>query len=315
MSRVLLTADDAGASAEVNDRIEEACDRGFVNSVSFLTNTEAFPDAVTRFAARGELRRSVHLNVVEGRPLALTAASPLVDGDGYFKYQAANLLIAHLRASSTVRSAIERDIQTEWKAQIERFLTEFGAKQPLNIDSHQHVHVAPFALGPLVSAVRELKVRVNELRLPRETVLPRVTAHTLRRGYLSMNVLKYLLLRRQSARGLSRLAAGCDDIFVDRDPVRRFTTSFSGVLCTGFMTADTCKRFAAKAPYLGSSAGFSEILVHPGGGQSPTDAWRHTRALDAFYRSPWRSIEMETACDPMWADVLGQPRDSTSTME
>ena len=88
MSRVLLTADDAGASTEVNERIEEACDRGFVNSVSFLTNTEAFSDAVSRFSARGEVRRSVHLNVVEGRPLALTSASPLVDDDGHFKFQA-----------------------------------------------------------------------------------------------------------------------------------------------------------------------------------------------------------------------------------
>ena len=54
MTRVLLTADDAGA----------------------------------RFAARGEVRSSVHLNVVEGRPLALTSASPLVDDDGHFKFQA-----------------------------------------------------------------------------------------------------------------------------------------------------------------------------------------------------------------------------------
>ena len=315
MSRVLLTADDAGASAEVNDRIEEACDRGFVNSVSFLTNTEAFPDAVARFAARGEVRRSVHLNVVEGRPLALTTASPLVDGDGYFKYQAANLLVAHLLAGGALRAAIERDIKTEWKAQILRFLDEFGDKQPLNIDSHQHVHVAPFALGPLVAAVRDLKLRVNELRLPKETILPSISSHTLRRGYLSMNLLKYLLLSRQSSKGLSRFASGHDDIFIHRDPDRRFSSNFSGVLCTGFMTANACRRFASKAPKMGNEARYSEILVHPGGGQGMTDAWRRTPALASFYLSTWRSTELETACDPMWADVLGQARDSTITIE
>ena len=313
--RIFLTADDAGASTEVNDRIEEACDRGFVNSVSFLTNTEAFSDAVSRFAHRGEVRRSVHLNVVEGRPLALTSASPLVDDDGYFKYQAANLLVAHRFASGEMRSEIEADIRTEWAAQISRFLDEFGDGQPLNIDSHQHVHVAPFALGPLVSAVRDLNVRVNELRLPRETVLPSLSAHTLRRGYLSLNLVKYLLLRRQSSKGLDLLTRGHDDIFVDRDPGRRFSTNFSGVLCTGYLTADACMRFAAKVPLMDGGAGYSEILVHPGGGVVPTDAWRHTPALDHFYRSPWRSIEMETACDPMWEGALGQPRDSTNTIE
>ena len=156
MSRVLLTADDAGASVEVNDRIEEGCERGFINSVSFLTNTEAFADAVQRFSPRGGVRRSVHLNVVEGRPLALTSSSPLVDDAGFFKYQAARLLIAHLLAGGALRSAIERDIRTEWKAQIARFLDEFGDKQPLNIDSHQHVHVAPFALGARVGIGWEL---------------------------------------------------------------------------------------------------------------------------------------------------------------
>lgn len=315
MSRVLLTADDAGASVEVNDRIEEACERGFINSVSFLTNTEAFADAVQRFSPRGEVRRSVHLNVVEGRPLALTSDSPLVDEDGYFKYQAARLLLAHRFASRSVRTTIEGDLRTEWAAQISRFLDAFGDDQPLNIDSHQHVHVAPFALDPLVSAVRDLKVRVNELRLPRETVLPRITAHTLRHGYLSLNLVKYLLLRRQSLEGFARLEKGHDDIFESQDSNRRFSTNFSGVLCTGHMTADACQRFAAKAPLRGSGAAYSEILVHPGGGQMPTDAWRHTPALDAFYRSAWRSVEMETACDPMWAAVLGQARDSTRTIE
>ena len=283
--------------------------------MSFLTNTEAFSDAVSRFAHRGEVRRSVHLNVVEGRPLALSSASPLVDDDGYFKYQAANLLVAHRFASGEMRSEIEADIRTEWAAQISRFLDEFGDGQPLNIDSHQHVHVAPFALGPLVAAVRDLKVRVNEIRMPRETVLPRITSHTLRHGYLSLNLAKYLLLRRQSSKGLARLENGHDDIFESQDPNRRFSTSFSGVLCTGHMTTDACQRFAAKAPLMVSEAGYSEIFVHPGGGQRPTDAWRHTPALDTFYRSAWRSAEMDTACDPMWAAVLGQPRDSTRTME
>ena len=102
-------------------------------------------------------------------------------------------------------------------------------------------------------------MRVNELRLPRETVLPRVTAHTLRRGYLSTNVLKYLLLRRQSDKGLSRLADGHDDVFSDSDYLQHFTTSFSGVLCTGYMTVDACQRFATKATRLGSDVGFSAL--------------------------------------------------------
>ena len=304
---LFLTADDAGASVEVNERIEAATQNGYVNSVSILANTEGFDDAVGRFAQRTDLRLSLHLNVVEGVPLTLDTSSPLVAASGNFKFQAAGLMRHYLLSSTRTRHRIKADIRMEWAAQMRKFREHFGSEDSLNIDSHQHVHVNSFAVESLIGALRDAKARAKSVRLPYESIMPRMTRSTLRNGYLSSNLLKFALLSVQSRTAKRRLLESHQDLLAENAVTRRMDNRFCGVLCTTRMTWDACERFLKKTPFDGDETQYAEVLLHPGGGRSCTPAWSAAPSLQSFYTSPWRDVEFGTACDSRWGTQAGWP--------
>lgn len=302
-----LTADDAGASIEVNERIEAATRDGYVNSVSVLTNTQGFDDAVARFAGRTDLRLSLHLNLVEGVPLALDNTSPLVAANGNFRFQAAGLLLHYLVSSRPARRRIQEDMRTEWTAQILKFSEQFGLVSSLNIDSHQHVHVFPFAVEPLSIALRAAGMKAKSVRLPDESPLPRMSRHTLRHGYLTLNLVKSVFLRRQSRNAKRRLLENHQDVMAESSITGHMENRFCGVLCTTRMTWDACDRFLRTVALNGDKNQYAEVLLHPGGGKSCTEAWLAAPPLQSFYTSHWREVEFQTACDPRWGAQSGWP--------
>ena len=82
---VYFCADDYGISDEYNRRIEECVDKGSLNKVSVLPNGR-IDGFVEKFSDKDVLL-TLHLNLVEGRPLSpLEDISLLVDENGCFKY-------------------------------------------------------------------------------------------------------------------------------------------------------------------------------------------------------------------------------------
>ncbi|MDO8310263.1 MAG: ChbG/HpnK family deacetylase [Actinomycetota bacterium] len=291
--RLYLTADDAGSSPEVNAAIARACTVGYVNSVSYLVNLPAFDEAVDLVGSIPHVRRSLHLNAVEGRPMALTRASPLVDDDGFFRHLGAGLLMRHATASRRIKAAMEENLAVEWSAQIRAFRAAFGNDTPLNVDSHLHVHHAPFALSALFRAADDVGVSINEMRIAREHPLPGISPHTLRYGYLSPNMAKWAFLSWASRRAERSLSAA--------SPRPRVPAAFCGVVTTLHMAEESCRRFLSRTDLDDDADSFVEILIHPGGGQCLTEAWRRSKALARANQSPWRAREAALAASPMWA--------------
>jgi chitin disaccharide deacetylase len=287
---MLFTADDAGASPQVNEAIRRACTEGRVNSVAYLVNLPWFADAVERMSGTGT-QRSLHVNLVEGRPLALAPDSPLVDADGFFARQSTGLLLAYYGADARLRARMAQDIRAEIAAQLDAYVAGFGSDEPIALDSHQHVHMFPFVLGEALSAATDLDLVISRLRWPVERMSWRNGLGLRGSTYLPANTVKVLALRAMAVRNRRALEE-------HRVPADTLTGAFCGVMHTGHMTAAVVRRFVAGSAARVESDRVAELLIHPGGGDELTDAWRRSPALRAFYTSPWRGRELALACDP-----------------
>ena len=119
--RLIVNADDFGASSGINGGIVEAVDAGVVTSASLMVNMPAARDAVAAAAARPRLSLGIHVNLTfEGGP-------PIVDFDD------------RAACGSAIRS------------QIETFTTMVG-RHPTHVDAHHNIHRDP-RLAPLFRSV------------------------------------------------------------------------------------------------------------------------------------------------------------------
>lgn len=155
--RLRVVADDFGYCACRDEGIER-CSRpeGLVTSISVL---------VTHGHVAGKekckhLRRGLHLNLTEGKPLSAPHTVPsLVDGQGMMKGKFG------LRADPPLAA----DVRRETEKQIHRFRELFGAL-PSHLDGHQHVHVLPSICGEVAAVMSEMNIQWT--RLPRQSVSP-----------------------------------------------------------------------------------------------------------------------------------------------
>lgn len=127
MTRTLIvTADDLGLHAGMNEGAIRAHRDGIVTACSVVANGTAFDDAIARLRDTPTLEAGVHLTLVEERPLTkilfpkkYTAFVPL--------YLARVISVA----------AIEREL----RAQIERVLAT--GLRVTHLNGHQHLHLLP----------------------------------------------------------------------------------------------------------------------------------------------------------------------------
>jgi len=160
--RVVVNADDFGASREVSEGIEACMGAGVVTSTTILANQPGTEDALERAAARsrGAEARScsfgVHLNLCEGP--ALTGRSSLTDAAGVLVRKRPQALRAFLRRIDL------GDVERELGAQIARVL---GAGVAVShLDGHKHLHQLP-GVADVVMALAE-RHGVERVRCTRE---------------------------------------------------------------------------------------------------------------------------------------------------
>ena len=158
--KLILNADDYGLCAEVNAAIEELIEAGRLFDVSVLANGACWETAVQFLQAHPQLSAGLHLNAVEGSPLAPAAAvRPITDAAGRLVG-----LPELLRRWMLHPFAVTRAVEAEWRAQIERLR---AAQLPIShLDSHQHVHAFPLAWRCAVQLAGEYDIPT--LRLPLE---------------------------------------------------------------------------------------------------------------------------------------------------
>ncbi|MEY8349392.1 chitin disaccharide deacetylase [Bacillus cereus] len=127
MIRLIVNADDFGLTEGTNYGIIEGHVNGIVNSTTMMMNMPGTWHAVRLAKEHKTLGVGVHLVLTAGKPL-LSDVPSLISADGFFHKQGV------VREGNINPEEVER----EWTAQIEKFLS-YGLT-PTHLDSHHHVH-------------------------------------------------------------------------------------------------------------------------------------------------------------------------------
>ncbi len=237
MKRLIVTADDFGASLPVNEAIEQAHQNGILTTASLMVGADAALDAVERAKRMPSLKVGLHVVLVCGRPLMPAARIPdLVDDKGNFSTQ-----LVRAGINFFFRPKIRQQLEAEIRAQFAAFHNTGLTLDHVN--AHNHMHVHPTVLSLILKAGREYGVRA--VRLPHEPLLSswRAARNALPRRLASslllnpwMSLMKWRLKKARMAHN--------DYIF--------------GMNDTGHMTEERVLGLLAHLPH-----GVSEIYFHP----------------------------------------------------
>ncbi|HXZ11724.1 MAG TPA: ChbG/HpnK family deacetylase [Candidatus Sulfotelmatobacter sp.] len=146
-TRLIVNADDFGMSRGICDAVLIAHRFGIVTSASMMMNMPATEYAFEVASRAPNLGVGIHLNLCAGKPVLPPEQVPsLVDADGSFHPPGA------MRRKLWMFEASGREIEMEWRAQIQRMKSR--GFQPSHADSHQHTHIYPGAALPFARAIR-----------------------------------------------------------------------------------------------------------------------------------------------------------------
>ena len=160
--RVIINADDLGASQEINDAIFSLMAKGIISSSTILVNGPAFKHALERIFSYPGNSFGIHLNLIQYRPLTShPALSRILDKEGNFNGNISRVYrdVALLRA-----------IFLELSCQIETLKSAGIALS--HLDSHHHVHTIPF-LFPVIKQL-QLRFGVRKVRRTKNLFSPKL---------------------------------------------------------------------------------------------------------------------------------------------
>jgi hopanoid biosynthesis associated protein HpnK len=156
--RLIINADDFGASESVNEAIVHLYDTGIVTSTSLLVGGPAAEHAVALARERPGLPIGLHLAVTHGRPVSgAEQISHLVEGDGRFSEDCVRTAL-----KVTLLPTARRQLHEELAAQFRRF-EEWGLPWS-HVDFHVHMGLTPAVrrAGLALCRNRARRIRVPE---------------------------------------------------------------------------------------------------------------------------------------------------------
>lgn len=243
----IVTADDLGLRADVDAGVVRAHREGIVTHASWLAGGETACEAAA-LVSRDALGLGIglHLALSQVRPSGPEGPlAALLTPEARFPGQRRAFLWSLRRKKAVWR---------EWNAQADAFERVWG-RAPAHLDSHQHVHLAPW-LGPLA------------VRLAVERGIPRLRAP--REGGAGVQTRAFSALGRRLAQ--TARAAGLET-----------PDAFRGFAVSGTLTLDDLRTWA------GAGADGEEWMCHPGLRDEP-DGYRRRQELEALVaaRGLWR---------------------------
>ena len=168
MKSLVITADDFGASVQVNDAVEQAHKRGVLTAASLMVAAPGAVDAVKRARRLPKLGVGLHVVLVEGRPALPAVQVPdLVGADGLFRTDM-------VRAGATMffDRAARRQLEAEITAQFEAFA---ATGLPLDhVNAHKHFHLHPTIAGLILKIGARFGLRAARLPIEPRGVLAQV---------------------------------------------------------------------------------------------------------------------------------------------
>jgi len=241
VKRLIVTADDFGASPEVNDAVEQAHRDGILTAASLMVAGKAAADAVARARALPTLGVGLHIVLVEGRPVLPADRLPaLVDGTGNFRTDMA-------RAGVTIFAspAARRQLAAEVEAQFAAFA---ATGLPLDhVNAHKHFHLHPTIAGTILKIGKRYGMRAARAPIEPRRVLRQVDGTDT--GPRIETVWARLVRARLRRAGM----LVPDQVF--------------GLAWSGAMTADRMRGILERLP-----DGLTEIYTHPATGAYPGSA-------------------------------------------
>jgi len=243
LKRLVVTADDFGAAAQVNDAVERAHRNGILSAASLMVSGAAAADAVARARALPSLRVGLHLVLVEGKPVLPAGAVPdLVDASGHFRTD-----MARAGAAMFFLPKVRRQLAAEIEAQFAAFAATGLTLDHVN--AHKHFHLHPTIAGEIVRVARSHRVKGARVPLEPQAVLGQIENHKAS-GVVALTAPFARMLRARFRRaGIT----APDAVF--------------GLAWSGAMTAERLAGLIAHLP-----DGLSEIYMHPATGPYPGSA-------------------------------------------
>jgi len=241
VKRLIVTADDFGASTEVNDAVEQAHRDGILTAASLMVAGNAAADAVARARALPTLGVGLHMVLVDGRPILPADRIPaLVDATGDFRSDMARAGVT-IFASPAARRQLAAEIDAQFAAFAATGLTLD------HVNAHKHFHLHPTIAGTI------LKVgQPYGMRAARAPIEPR---HLLRQvdGTDTGPRIETVWARLVRARLRRAGMLVPDQVF--------------GLAWSGAMAADRVRGILERLP-----DGLTEIYTHPATGAYPGSA-------------------------------------------
>jgi chitin disaccharide deacetylase len=149
MQRLIVIADDFGASPAVNAAVVQAHRRGILTAASLMVNEAAFDEAVRLAHATPTLAVGLHLAISLSRASLPASRIPaLVNAEGKFSASSPRAGLRY-QFSRQARAELEDEI----RAQLDRFR---GTGLALDhVTGHQHMHMHPQVLSILLRCAPE----------------------------------------------------------------------------------------------------------------------------------------------------------------
>lgn len=292
--KVWFHADDYGVTKEQAERILYCHTNGVLNSISILPNTgmldETF-EILERTDPKHSIRRVLHLNFVEGKPMASgKTVDMLIDDEGYFNISFVKLLLWNYLKTGKNREKLKKQLRTEIGAQLDA-VTINNDFHISAVDSHQHYHMIPVVCEALIEVLRE-KGRlgtgndcIRQLRIPVDPLMPVFTTRGILHRIPAVNWIKWFILHINE----KKCRAMAYDAGLEM-PV------FFGIFFTCSMRRDIVGRLlSVYETYAEKRNAELELMFHPGNlnaGYELLDIRK--KNLEEFYLSDNRFYEAET---------------------
>ena len=278
---VYFCADDYGISACCNRHIEDCIKSGVLNKMSVLLNGEI--TAIDKCLSNTDMTFSLHINLVEGRPVSSPGdIDLLVTDNGYFKYSFVGLFFLSL---SPKRKEFEKQVYREIQSQIKFWKKIVGEDSAISIDSHQHVHMIPLVFKTLMRVIEDEGLNVASIRIPAEPIRPYIFTPSLYFEYRPAGLIKQWLLKLLA--------------FINRKEIKKAKIEFAyfmGIMFSGKLNRERIKKLLSHYLKLAEKNNKDiEIGLHPGYIENDKDLIDGVRkGFCKFYLSPWRKKEYNT---------------------
>jgi len=152
---IIVNADDFGKSANVNEAIAQAFEKGLINRTTLMVNMPYAREAVKLAKQRGFIDKvGIHLNLTSGLPVTedMKRDATMCDENGQFTGDFAR----DIKKRFFLNSFTSVNIARELVAQLDEFREMGGILW--HIDSHHHVHTDPSVWRVLKLVIRKYPV-------------------------------------------------------------------------------------------------------------------------------------------------------------